>query len=477
MNGGINMRIFKRDLYLDMLKWKDDNRNSNLRRTVLKIGGQRQTGKTTLAKMFGENEYNHVTYLNLAHYEGNADVRAFIDNFGKDKLDIPSRFKQYDPAFTNDVSTLIIIDEIQESSAIYSTIRVFAEELNCDVLVTGSYLGQTIKKEYWESAGDYLFLSLDVLSFSEFLSIFNKRELYESLDIFGGSGREAYNQIYNYYNVYRTIGGYPKAITRFLVTRKKEEVDKVLENNFSLFCKESVKYLDEVKDRLIFDKIVNAIIIKLNSEKKGLDSRNFPRELSNILKDNFSMNVTITEINAVLNWLIEARVIIPCGKAIDCSFGDVKLFQRFYISDLGMARYQFEKFKSKSSDLQGMLSELFVVKSIYSYQNDVFVESAVQPCFGTYKDYEIDGLAMGKQDRKIYGVEVKTGNNKTVSLDALLAANKIDYGIAFKHINGATNTSEKKYSIPIIMAPRFNYDLGEPDTTFDLPTMDLFNLD
>lgn len=173
------MRIFKRDLYSDMLKWKAQNSNGKRRRKVLKIGGQRQTGKTTLVKLFGENEYKHVTYINLAHYKGNDDVRVFVDNFGKNKLDIPSRFKQYDSEFNDDNSTLIIIDEIQESSAIYSTIRVFAEELKCDMIVTGSYLGQTIKKDYWESAGDYLFLSLDVLSFEEFLAIFGKRELYE----------------------------------------------------------------------------------------------------------------------------------------------------------------------------------------------------------------------------------------------------------------------------------------------------------
>lgn len=469
------MKIFKRDVYKDMLKWKEDNRNSNLHRKVLKIGGQRQVGKTTIAKEFGKNEYKHYTYLNVADCDKDLNVIGFFLGYKNSSSSLSELFKTYDKDFNDNPENLIIIDEIQDSALLYSSIRKFAEELKCDVIVTGSYLGQTAKKDYWESAGNYTFLSLDVLSFEEFLAIFNKRELYNSLSILGDSNEKSYEIIYKYYDLYKLIGGYPQVIEVYLATKNMEQIDAVLENNFVLFCKESVKYIDEVKDRLYFDKIINSMLIKLNSEKKGLNERNFPKEVDKIIKERFAMDIRIKEINVVLSWLVEERVILPCAKAIDCSFINKKLYSRFYLSDLGMARYQAKKFSIPDSDIKGMLNELFVMKSLFNYENKSFMESPIQPCYGVYKDYEIDGLLKSSYDSCIYGIEVKSGNNKTTSLDALLSANKIDYGIAFKNIFKSSSTlQDKKIVMPIIMAPKFNYDLGEKTSTFDLPDLDFF---
>ena len=49
----------KRELYDELLKWKDDPG-----RKPLVLQGARQVGKTYLVKDFGENEFEHMVVLN-----------------------------------------------------------------------------------------------------------------------------------------------------------------------------------------------------------------------------------------------------------------------------------------------------------------------------------------------------------------------------------------------------------------------------
>lgn len=50
--------------------------------------------------------------------------------------------------------TILIIDEIQESTFVYNSIRELREVLNCDMIVSGSYLAKTVNsKDYFLLAG------------------------------------------------------------------------------------------------------------------------------------------------------------------------------------------------------------------------------------------------------------------------------------------------------------------------------------
>ena len=61
--------------------------------------------------------------------------------------------------------TEVIIDEIQESAAIYNRIREFTRTLKSDFIVTGSYLGRILNKEFKFSAGDLDTVEVQTLSF------------------------------------------------------------------------------------------------------------------------------------------------------------------------------------------------------------------------------------------------------------------------------------------------------------------------
>ena len=70
--------------------------------------------------------------------------------------------------FEDNKDTIVVIDEIQESSKVYSMIRQFAREFECDFIVTGSYLGKTREKDFFLSAGDVDSLTMTSLTFADF---------------------------------------------------------------------------------------------------------------------------------------------------------------------------------------------------------------------------------------------------------------------------------------------------------------------
>ena len=73
--------------------------------------------------------------------------------------------RRYNPTFVDDENTVVIIDEIQESAEIYNRIREFTRYMKSDFIVTGSYLGRVLNKEFKYSAGDMVSLEIHTLDF------------------------------------------------------------------------------------------------------------------------------------------------------------------------------------------------------------------------------------------------------------------------------------------------------------------------
>lgn len=151
-------------------------------------------------------------------------------------------FQLFDSRFTDMEDTIIVIDEIQESAKVYSRIREFAREFQCQFIVTGSYLGKTIDKGYFLPAGDTEDLLLNTLSFEEFLWALGKQELFDKIDLYGTSDHQSYDELKGYYDTYCEIGGYPAVVNCYLETKDKEECRKILKQIIRIFIEESTRY-------------------------------------------------------------------------------------------------------------------------------------------------------------------------------------------------------------------------------------------
>ncbi|MGL6216920.1 MAG: AAA family ATPase, partial [Lacrimispora sphenoides] len=145
---------------------------------VLELKGARQTGKTFILDRFARENYKIYIYISMAQLSGEQFLvcmeQAYAWNPGEPRIEkkLHEAFRMFDSRFEDNKDTIIVTDEIQESTKVYSRIREFSREFVCHFVVAGSYLGKTLEKGYFLSAGDTENLTLNTLSFEEFIEAF-----------------------------------------------------------------------------------------------------------------------------------------------------------------------------------------------------------------------------------------------------------------------------------------------------------------
>ena len=109
----------KRFVYDRLLDWKNEGGHS-----TLEVGGARQVGKTYLIQKFADENYKHKIYINLFELSGKQFMECYKQATdwtpGTKRREHPlhDAFQLYEPDFIDSEDTVIIIDEIQESSEI-----------------------------------------------------------------------------------------------------------------------------------------------------------------------------------------------------------------------------------------------------------------------------------------------------------------------------------------------------------------------
>lgn len=334
----------KRDAYEKLAEWKENHNNK-----VLLVEGARQVGKTYLVKKFARENYKDVIYINLLAESGQ-DLIEIYERIREERLSgnidrkktnsLNEMFRRYSKYFRDDKECVIIIDEIQESYKIYNMIRQFAREFKAHFIMTGSYLGRVVmQKEFWSPMGDVDFLEIKPLTFTEFIRGSGLKEKYDALDFYGSSSKDDYDTIYEKYEDYIVVGGYPEIVCRYLNSRK-ENLDDMFKKNLRIFCEESARYFDgDILNARMFEDCINAIMESLTSSKKGLNSSSYGEELQSIITKHYLSNITKENTNRTLQWFYTSKFIKDCDKLIDYDFTNIKKRQRYFLSDIGMANY------------------------------------------------------------------------------------------------------------------------------------------
>ena len=147
----------KREIYTKLLEWQ-----SRRDHKPLVIDGARQVGKTYILKEFGEKAYKNYVYVNLDKddvaktiFEADHDIKRIIRTLSAHTgIDIVPG------------DTLVVIDEIQESSAALGSLKYFNEDApEYDVAVAGSLIGVSLHKDQSFPVGMVEILKMFPLSF------------------------------------------------------------------------------------------------------------------------------------------------------------------------------------------------------------------------------------------------------------------------------------------------------------------------
>ena len=451
----------RRNIYLKLLEWKKQNTGH-----VLELKGARQVGKTYILKKFGKENFKNMIYINMAEKSGKDFMRCYeMANEwepGKPRPESPlhESLKLYNQTFTDDGDTVVIIDEIQESAEIYNQIRPLAREFNAYVIVTGSYLGRTVQSEFFLPAGDIDHMVMETLTFDEFLDVFGERELYESIDLYGGGKNEDYEKLKRYYEIYQKIGGYPAVVVSYAEEKNLEKCYGLIRSLMEIFANESKRYFTDIIDVNMFPKLFNAIALLLIQEKQGV--RDLTEELSKIAYQEESGRMTKKMINHAISWLQESHIIGYASKAIDCDYKQIKDNSCYYFLDMGVAHYFLSRTGAPFDVIKGVLAENFVYLALRRRIENTSEIAGIVPWFATYEKTkgELDFYVRSLIDYKNYGIEVKSVDGEAKTARRLLKDGKLDYVYILKSDTKGGIAEEKVYTVPLWATDRIYFDLN-----------------
>ena len=444
----------KRDIYDCLVQWK--RRNSG---KVLEVSGARQVGKTYILTKFAKENYKDFFYINMMQTSGREFI-ACLDQAvrwkpGEERIENPihKALKLFDKNFTDAEDTVVVIDEIQESARVFSLIRQFAREFRAHFIVTGSYLGKTVGKEYFLPAGDIDTMELNTLSYEEFLQAAGKRELYEQIDLYGKDSHETYDLLKSLYDSYCKIGGYPAVVRKYFATGDISECRREISHIIQIFVEESERYFDNILEMGLLEQMLPLIAQTMVREKKG--SPDLVKELSSVLFRADSNRVTKKSVNQAIAWFCRSDVIGYCGRVNEGNMLDVTPNCRFYFRDLGVAGHFLSMAGVQPDVIAGVINENFVYLYLKK-KADALEIAGVTPLYALYKDGELDFFVNSRQDYINYGIEVKAGRAIGKTASQMLEDGKIQYLYLLKG-NTYGGIEGKKRTVPVYLAGRLEF--------------------
>ena len=452
----------RRNIYKKLLAWKKENTGR-----VLELQGARQVGKTYILKKFGKENFSKMVYINMAETTGKHFLQcvsiAMEWEPGKPMEETPIRkaLELYDETFKDNKDTVVIIDEIQESAEIYNQIRTLAREFQAYVIVTGSYLGRTIEPDFFLPAGDMDHMVMESMTFDEFLDVFDERELYEKIDLYGKGRTEDYKKLMEYYEIYQKIGGYPAVVACYAEYRDLNKCMGLIGDLINVFSDESKRYFEDIIDINMFQKLFNAIALLMMQEKQGV--RDLTAELSKIAYQEESGRTTKKMINHAISWLQESHIIGYASKAVDCDYKQIKDNSRYYFLDLGIAYYFLSRTGAPYDVIKGLLAENFVYLVLRRRIENTHEIAGLVPWFASYEKIkgELDFYVRSLVDYKNYGIEVKSTDASAKTARKLLEDGKLDYLYLLKGETMGGIADGRIFTVPLCLADRIEFELSK----------------
>ena len=225
--------MFRRNIISKLEAWKQDERHKPL---ILR--GARQVGKTTVVNEFGALFDNYL-YFNL---ERNENVKLFEMEIPLDDL-VNMLFASLGKPQQKG-TTLIFIDEIQNSSKTIALLRYFYEQRpDLYVIAAGSLLENLVDVKVSFPVGRVQYLALRPCSYYEFLGALGKNNLLIILSQKAEYTVAFHEQLMHLFNQYTIIGGMPEAVQQYADTQDVVAIEDIYETLVQAYKDDSEKYV------------------------------------------------------------------------------------------------------------------------------------------------------------------------------------------------------------------------------------------
>jgi len=240
--------MFNRYIEVELKKWK----TSSIRKPLI-IRGARQVGKTSVVRKFGRENFSQVIEINLEKKDQFQvfDKASSVDDFLKrislffDKSVIPN-------------TSLLFIDEIQESKNTMELLRFFSEEKpQLHIITAGSLLEAKIDKNWLVPVGRVDYKYLYPMTFFEYLLAKKKTALLDYLKKIKLGDQFQFDDLAGeLFKDYTVIGGMPEVISSYINNGSYDEVKTILGRLQTAYIDDIRKYSKSNRDNKYLEQVV-----------------------------------------------------------------------------------------------------------------------------------------------------------------------------------------------------------------------------
>lgn len=225
--------MFRRKILDKLEVWKQDEKHKPL---ILR--GARQVGKTTIVNEFGK-QFDNYLYFNLERSES---AKLFEMDIPLDNL-IQMLFASLGLPHKAG-STLIFIDEIQNSPKAIALLRYFYEQRpDLYVIAAGSLLENLVDVKVSFPVGRVQYLALRPCSYYEFLGAIGKSSLIDIVSQKAEYTVPFHDQLMHLFNLYTIIGGMPEAVQKYAESQDIIILEDIYEALVQSYKDDSEKYV------------------------------------------------------------------------------------------------------------------------------------------------------------------------------------------------------------------------------------------
>jgi predicted AAA+ superfamily ATPase len=406
--------MFDRDIIAKLQAWKAKSDHKPL---VLR--GARQVGKTTVVNMFSKS-FDQYICLNLEKPE---DLRIFDPERPFQETVDAIFFLKGKPRHGK--STLVFIDEIQNSSVAVQSLRYFYE-LTPDIFViaAGSIMESLMNTRISFPVGRVEYLAIHPFSFSEFLGAMEEQSILELLQAFPVP-EFTHDKLIRLFNLYALVGGMPAVIKNYSENRDLTLISAVYENLL-------VSYLDDVEKYARNNTLLQVM--------RHVIAAAFHHAGSRITFERFgNSNYRAREVGEAFRTLEKAMLLMltyPVGQSTLPLQPNFRKSPKLQMFDTGLVNYisgiQAEVFDSKDlSDVyRGRIAEHIIGQELLSVETSVLAKLHFWTREQRNSQAEIDFIL--PINGKLIPVEVKSGaSGKLKSLHLFMDQARHDLAVRF----------------------------------------------
>ncbi len=407
----------RRKIYDRLVQWKNEKQGA----TALLIEGARRIGKSYVARMFAENEYD--SYILIDFSKAPSVVRGWFDEYLEDIDTLLQNIQLHYKTKLTPRRSIIIFDEVQKCPRAREAVKALVEDRRFDYLETGSLI--SIKKNVdnivipSEEDG----INMYPMDFEEFLWAMGNDMLmpyitscFEKRKPVGDFHREAMR----WFRQYLIVGGMPQAVAEYVASKDFDRVDAVKRQILRLYRNDIKKYAGGMKARV--SSVFESIPGQLQKKEKKFS-------LADLKSD-----ARMRDYDATFFWLDDARLVNICynttapniglqlneeRSTLKCYFGDTGLLISMAFDARGIVRQEiYQKLMFDKLEInEGMLVENIVAQMLRTAGHKLFF-------YGNYDKedaanrMEIDFLIQKPNvtsRHNISPLEVKSSTNYTLT--------------------------------------------------------------